>query len=288
MCLNIQLGRIITSVLVPTYMAAKIWKATGKPWSFLRRTFGLKHSSATPQGELWAHLSIRLSLNHFKSDPTTGLFPLLFQIQLLKKENKTNLIMLGWEAQLNVRVTATSPTKSQTSNVTTGSAKSRLETTYCYHQQNMDWDKASGVEEAKWSCWRNCPFPSAGDSALILPLNHQHRGEMVQKATFCHFQTNEISSIHYGHIRSLQNPSFSLLRQQQMPISIFLCQYPDLQSRILKFSGCSITESSSIWGVFRDSLGRCLLQGIPPVLLASGISWEGNKVKLSTCPTAIF
>lgn len=93
-------------------MAAKIWKTTGKPWSFLRGTLGLKHSSAALQGELWAHPSIRLSLNHFKSDPTTGLFPLLFQIQLLKKENKTNLIMLGWEAQLNVRATAASPTKS--------------------------------------------------------------------------------------------------------------------------------------------------------------------------------
>lgn len=150
-------------------MAAKIWKTTGKPWSFLRGTFGFKHSSATLQGELWAQLSIRLSLNHFKSDPTTGLFPLLFQIQLLKKENKTNLIMLGWEAQLNVRVTATSPTKSQTSNVTTGSAKSRLEIII------VITNKASGVEEAKWSCWRNYPFPSA----VILPwfsLNHQHRG----------------------------------------------------------------------------------------------------------------
>lgn len=73
-----------------------------------------------------------------------------------------------------------------------------------------------------------------------------------------------------------------------MPFSVFLCQVPDLQSRILKFSGCSITKSSSIWGAVCDSLGRCLLQGIPPVLLASGISWEGGKVKLSTCPTATF
>lgn len=160
-------------------MAAKIWKTTGKPWSFLKGTLGLKCSSATLQGELWAPLSIRLSFNHFKSDPTTGLFPLLFQIQLLKKENKTNLIMLGWEAQLNVRVTATSTTESQTSNVITGSAKSRLEITYCYHQQNMDWDKASDVEEAKCSRWRNCPFPSVGNSASILPLSHQHKGEKV-------------------------------------------------------------------------------------------------------------
>lgn len=89
--------------------------------------------------------------------------------------------MLGWEGQLNVRVTATSPTKSQSSDVTTGSAKSRSEITYCCHQQNMGWHKASGVEEAKWSCWRNCPFPNCW---MILPLSHQHRGEMVQKGTF--------------------------------------------------------------------------------------------------------
>lgn len=44
--------RIITYVLVPTEMAAKIWKTTGKPWSFLRGALGLKHSSATLQGEL--------------------------------------------------------------------------------------------------------------------------------------------------------------------------------------------------------------------------------------------
>lgn len=197
--------RIITYLLVPTEMAAKIWKTTGKPCSFQRGTLGLKHSSATLQGELWAHLSIRLSLNHFKSDPTTGLFPLLFQIQLLKKENKTNLIMLGWEAQLNARVIATSPTESQTSNVITGSAKSRLEITYCYHQQNTDWDKASDVEEVKCSCWRNCPFPSAADSASVLSLSHQLRGEMVQKATVCHLQNKEISSVHHEH-SSLQKP----------------------------------------------------------------------------------
>lgn len=181
-------------------MAAKIWKTTGKPWFFLRGTFGLKHSSATLQGELWAHLSIRLSFNHFKSDPTTGLFPLLFQIQLLKKENKTNLIMLGWEAQLNVRVTATSPTKSQTSNVTTGSAKSRLEITSCYHQQSQ------GCWRSKVVMLKKLSFPQCSDSALILSLNHQHRGEIVQKATFCHFQTKEISSIQHGHIRNLPNP----------------------------------------------------------------------------------
>lgn len=73
-----------------------------------------------------------------------------------------------------------------------------------------------------------------------------------------------------------------------MAFLIFLHQIPDLQSRILKFSGCSITKSSSIWGALCDSLGRCLLQGIPPLILASGISWEGGKIKLSTCPMATF
>lgn len=55
-----------------------------------------EHESTALQSKLPAHLSapdpIRLTLNHFKSDPTTTLilFPLLFQIQLLKgKTRKT-------------------------------------------------------------------------------------------------------------------------------------------------------------------------------------------------------
>lgn len=193
--------------------------------------------------------------------------------------------MLGWEAQLNVRVTATSPTKSQTSDVITGSAKSRLEITYCYHQQNMDWHKASGVEESKWSCWRNCPFPSADDS----PSKSSGQRRNGPKGHVLSLPDKEISSIHHGHVSSLQKPLvFPFGGSSRCHFQFFTIKFLTYRAGFLKFSGCPVTKSSFIWGALCDPLGRCLLQGTPPVLVGSGISWEESKVKLSTCPTATF
>lgn len=92
-----------------------------------------------------------------------------------------------------------------------------------------------------------------------------------------------------AHQQLSKNTGFPLWRQQQMPFSIFLCQVPDLQSRILKFSGCSITKSSSIWGALCDLLGRCFAPRDHPLSYwHQEFHGRGGKVKLSTCPTATF
>lgn len=100
----------------------------------------------------------------------------------------------------------------------------------------MGWDKASDVEEVKCSCWRNCPFPSAGESASILPLEmlppfwrNAPKGHVLSPP-----DQGDPFYPPWAYQQLSKNTGFPLWRQQQMPFSIFLCQVPDLQSTILK------------------------------------------------------
>lgn len=85
----------------------------------------------------------------------------------------------------------------------------------------------------------------------------------------------------WAHQKPSKPTGLPLWREQEMPFSIFLCQFPDLQSRILKFSGCSITKSSSIWDVCSKG---SLLSYWHQEFHGRGIKWN---YPLAT-PTATF